>query len=81
MLQGQVHLATIKGPQIAELAATRQQQLRACDQKSQTIFYQEKARQINERGRLREELELVSTQERCTREMVASRDQQILGWN
>jgi len=81
MLQGQVNLATIRGAQIVELEASRQRQLRAFDQKSQTIFYQEKARRISERGRLREELESVSTQERCAREMVASRDQQIRGWN
>ncbi|KAH0724827.1 hypothetical protein KY284_000692 [Solanum tuberosum] len=32
-------------------------------------------------GRLREEIESVSTQERRAREMVASCDQQIRGWN
>ncbi|KAK4724012.1 hypothetical protein R3W88_026791 [Solanum pinnatisectum] len=64
MLRGQVNLATIRGAQVAELAVSRQQQLRTCDQKM-------------ERGKLREEIESVSTQERCAREMVASRDQHI----
>ncbi|KAH0639554.1 hypothetical protein KY290_036821 [Solanum tuberosum] len=81
LLRGQVDLATIRGTQVAELAVSRQQQLRTCDQKSQTDFDQERAQWIRERGRLREEIESVSTQERRTREMVASRDQQIRGWN
>ncbi|KAH0712526.1 hypothetical protein KY289_008485 [Solanum tuberosum] len=81
LLRGQVDLATIRGEQVAELAVSRQQQLRTCDQKSQTDFDQERAQWIRERGRLREEIESVSTQESCAREMVASRDQQIRGWN
>ncbi|KAH0689561.1 hypothetical protein KY290_017751 [Solanum tuberosum] len=36
---------------------------------------------IRERGRLREEIESVSTQESRAREIMASRDQQIRGWN
>ncbi|KAH0635852.1 hypothetical protein KY289_035767 [Solanum tuberosum] len=79
LLRGQVDLATIRGTQVAELAVSRQQQLRTCDQKSQTDFDQERAQWIRERGRLREEIESVSTQERHAREMVASRDQQIRG--
>ncbi|KAH0697920.1 hypothetical protein KY290_015713 [Solanum tuberosum] len=80
-LRGQVNLATIRGAQVAELAVSRQQQLRTCDQKSQTDFDQERPQWIRERGRLREEIESVSTQERRAREMVVSRDQQIRGWN
>ncbi|KAH0773912.1 hypothetical protein KY290_011049 [Solanum tuberosum] len=81
LLRGQVDLTTIRGTQVAELAVSRQQQLRTCDQKSQTDFDQEKAQWIRERGRLREEIESVSTQESRAREMVASRDQQIRRWN
>ncbi|KAH0742539.1 hypothetical protein KY290_015737 [Solanum tuberosum] len=69
LLRGQLDLATIRGTQVAELA------------KSQTNFDQERAQWIRERGKLREEIESVSTQERRAREMVASRDQQIRGWN
>ncbi|KAG5632377.1 hypothetical protein H5410_004094 [Solanum commersonii] len=78
---GQVDLATIRGTQVTELAVSRQQQLRTCDQKSQIDFDQERAQWIRERGRLREEIESISTQERRAREMVASLDQQIRGWN
>ncbi|KAH0694037.1 hypothetical protein KY285_021134 [Solanum tuberosum] len=81
LLQGQVNLATIRGSQIAELAVSRQQQLKTGDQNNQTDFNQERAQWIRERGRLRKELELVSTQGRRAREMVAPRDQQIRGWN
>ncbi|KAH0637875.1 hypothetical protein KY289_037790 [Solanum tuberosum] len=81
LLRGQLDLATIRGTQVAELAVSRQQQLRTCDQKSQTDFDRERAQWIRERGRLREEIESVSTQERRAREMVASHDQQIRGWN
>ncbi|KAH0660236.1 hypothetical protein KY290_029765 [Solanum tuberosum] len=77
LLQGQVNLATIRGAQVAELAVSRQQQLRTCDQKSQTYFDQERAQWVRERGRLREEIKSISTQERRAREVVASRDQQI----
>ncbi|KAG5612561.1 hypothetical protein H5410_023842 [Solanum commersonii] len=49
LLRGQIDLATIRGTQVAELA------------KSQTDFDQERAQWIRERGRLREEIELVST--------------------
>ncbi|KAH0637927.1 hypothetical protein KY289_037842 [Solanum tuberosum] len=34
LLRGQVDLATIRGAQVAELAVSRQQQLRTCDQKN-----------------------------------------------
>ncbi|KAG5575521.1 hypothetical protein H5410_055655 [Solanum commersonii] len=43
LLRGQVDLATIRGAQVAKLAVSRQQQLRTCDQKSQTDFDQERA--------------------------------------
>ncbi|KAG5572704.1 hypothetical protein H5410_062470 [Solanum commersonii] len=61
LLRGQVDLATIRGKQVAELVVSRQQQLRTCDQKSQTDFDQERDQWIRERGRLREEIESVST--------------------
>ncbi|KAH0696486.1 hypothetical protein KY290_013858 [Solanum tuberosum] len=77
LLRGQVDFATIRGAQVAELAVSRQQQLRTCDQKNQINFDQKRAQWIRERGRLREEIESVSTQERRAREMVASCDQQI----
>ncbi|KAG5592248.1 hypothetical protein H5410_042762 [Solanum commersonii] len=43
LLRGQGNLATIRGAQVVELAVSRQQQLRTCDQKSQTHFDQERA--------------------------------------
>ncbi|KAH0724826.1 hypothetical protein KY284_000691 [Solanum tuberosum] len=46
LLRGQVDLATIRGTQVTELAVSRQQQLRTCDQKSQTNFDQVRAQWI-----------------------------------
>ncbi|KAG5590024.1 hypothetical protein H5410_040538 [Solanum commersonii] len=66
-IKGQINLATIRGAQIAELAVSQQQQLRAGDHKIQTNFDQERAQWIRERGRLQEELESVLTQERRAR--------------
>ncbi|KAG5631434.1 hypothetical protein H5410_003151 [Solanum commersonii] len=79
--RGQVDLATISGAQVSELVVSRQQQLKKCVHKNQTYFDQERAQWIRERGRLREEIKSISTQERRSREMVVSRDQHIRGWN
>ncbi|PHT36095.1 Exocyst complex component EXO84A [Capsicum baccatum] len=73
-LRGKIKFATTRGSHVAELTASRRQQLPEVEKNMQEEFDRERSQWIRERGILREQLEVVSAHEQRAREMVDFRD-------
>ena len=80
-LRGQIKLATTMGSHVAELAASRRQQLQEVEQNMQEEFDRERSQWIRERGILSEQLEVAFACEQRAKEMINFRDRQAHDWD